>query len=103
MNFQLFCIFALFMLNITIHSLVENSHIQVPDFRYTKTICIPGYKYWSNGVNDLLYSDPSASPYIESQECWIWRNNTSFSQPYLPYEIIVFLDIFVFMVGLFFV
>jgi len=103
MNFKLFCIFALFILNITIHGLVENSHIQIRDFRYTKTTCTPGYKYWSNGVNDLVYSDASASPYIESRECWIWRNNISFSQPYLPYKIIVFLDIFVFVVGLFFV
>jgi hypothetical protein len=103
MNFRLFCILALFMVNITIHGLVENSHIQIRDFRYTKTTCSPGYNYWSNSVNDLRYADISASPYIESRVCWVWRNNISFSQPYLPYEIIVFLDIFVFMVGLFFV
>jgi len=101
MNFQLFCIFALFMLNITIHSLVENSHVQIRDFRYTKTICIPGYNYWSNGVNYLRYVDFSVSPYIENRVCWVSKNNISFSQPYLPYEIIVFLDIFIFVVGLF--
>jgi len=103
MNFRLFCIFALFILNITIHGFVENSHIKIRDFRYTKTICTAGYNYWSNEVNDLRYADISASPYIESQGCWVFRNNISFSQPHLPYEIIVFLDIFVFMVGLFFV
>ena len=103
MNFRLFCIFALFMLNITIHGFVENSHIQIRDFRYTKTICMPGYNYWSNGVNYLRYADISASPYIESRECWVSRNNISFRQPYLPYEFIVFLDIFVFMIGLFFI
>jgi len=103
MNFRLFCIFALFMLNITIHSIVENSHIQIQDFRYTKTICMPGYNYWSNGVNYLRYLDVNASPYIENRVCWVSRNNISFSQPHLPYEIIVFMDIFVFMVGLFFI
>ena len=103
MNFKLFCIFALFILNITIHGLVENSHIQIRDFRYTKTICMPGYNYWSNEVNDLRYADISTSPYIENQGCWVSRNNISFSQPYLPYEIIVFLDIFIFVVGLFFI
>lgn len=103
MNFRLFCIFALFMLNITIHGLVENSHIQVPDFRYTKTTCTAGYNYWSNEVNDLRYVDVTVSPYMESRICWVFNNYVRFSQPYLPYEIIVFLDIFVFVVGLFFI
>lgn len=103
MNFRLFCILALFIVNISIHSFVENSHIKIRDFRYIKTICMPGYNYWSNGMNDLRYLDVSASPYIENRVCWVSRNNIRFSQPYLPYEIIVFMDIFVFMVGLFFV
>ena len=103
MNFRLFCILALFMMNITIHGLVENSHIQIQDFRYTKTICMPGYNYWSNGVNYLRYLDVNASPYIENRVCWVSRNNISFRQPYLPYEFVVFLDIFVFVVGLFFI
>lgn len=103
MNFRLFCIFALFILNITIHGLVENSHIQIRDFRYTKTMCTPGYNYWSNSVNDLRYADMTAYPNRQSRICWVSRNNISFSQPYLPYEIIVFMDIFVFMVGLFFI
>jgi hypothetical protein len=84
------------MLNITIHGLVENSHIQVPDFRYTKTTC-------TNGVIDLRYVDATVSPYMESRICWVFNNDILFSQPYLPYEIIVFLDIFVFVVGLFFI
>jgi hypothetical protein len=94
MNFQLFCIFALFMLNITIHGLVENSRIQIPDFRYTQTIC-------TDGVIDLRYVDFTVDPYINNRVCWVFNNNIHFSQPYLPYEIIVFLDIFIFVVGLF--
>ncbi len=66
-------------------------------------MCMPGYNYWSNGVNDLRYADVRAYPDIQSRICWVSRNNISFSQPYLPYEIIVFLDIFVFVVGLFFI
>lgn len=102
MKFQLFCIFALFILNITIHSLVENSHVEVPDFRYSKTMCTPGYNYWSNEVNDVHYIDVTVSPYMDSKICWVFRDNIHFRQPYLPYEFMVFLDIFVFMVGLFF-
>jgi len=90
------------MLNITIHGLVENSNVQVPDFRWTKTICTPGYGYWSNYVNNVQYADVTVAPYIESRICWVFKNNISFSQPLLPYETLVFLDIFVFMVGLFF-
>lgn len=96
MNFKLFCIFGLFILNITIHSFVENSHIQIPDFRYTKTMC-------TNGVNDLRYTDIIVVPNIDHRICWVSHNDVRFSQPYLPYEIIVFLDIFIFMVGLFFI
>ena len=94
MNFRIFCIFSLFLLNIFIHSFVENSNIKVPDFRYIKTTCMAGYNSWSNGVN--------ASPYLQSKNCWIFQNNILFSQPYLPYEFIVFLDIFIFSIGFFF-
>ena len=93
MNFRLFCIFSLFIVNIIIHSFVEKSNIKVPDFRYTKTTCIAGYNSWSN-------ADINASPYLESKNCWVFQNNIQFSQPYLPYEFIVFLDIFVFSIGL---
>jgi hypothetical protein len=95
MNFRIFCIFSLFLLNIFIHGLVENSNIQVPDFRYTKTTCMAG-------VNDLRYSDINVSPYMQSKYCWIFQNNIQFSQPYLPYKYIVFLDIFIFSIGFFF-
>jgi hypothetical protein len=86
MNFKLFCIFSLFIYNIILHSLVENSHIKVPDFRWMKTTCITG--------------DAFTSPYMKSKNCWVFQNNIQFSQPYLPYEFIVFLDIFVFFIGL---
>ena len=87
MNFRIFCIFMLFMINITIHSLIEKSNCEVPDFRYIKTIC-------TNGVYDFGH--------IEKRICWVFHSDVRFSQPYLPYEIMVFLDIFIFIVGLFF-
>jgi len=96
MNFRLLCILSLFILNITIHSLVENSHIQVPDFRYTKTMC-------TNGIIDLRYIDSTVDHQVDHRICWVFNNHVNFSQPYLPYEIIVLIDIFVFVVGLFFV
>ena len=86
MNFKLFCIYSLFIYNIILHSLVENSNIKVPDFRWMKTTCIAG--------------EVNAFPYMKSKNCWIFQNNIQFSQPYLPYEFIVFLDIFVFSIGL---
>jgi len=86
MNFKLFCIYSLFIYNIILHSLVENSNIKVPDFRWMKTTCIAG--------------DVNASLYMKSKNCWVFQNNIQFSQPYLPYEFIVFLDIFVFSIGL---
>lgn len=82
------------MVNITIHGFVENPHVQIPDFRYTKTTC-------TDGVIDLRYVDFTVDPYIDHRICWVFNNEISFSKPYLPYEIIVFLDIFVFVVGLF--
>jgi len=103
MKFEIFCIFSLFLFNITIHGLVENSHIQIPDFRYTKTTCMPGYNYWSNDINNIRYLDIKASPYGENRICWVSRNDICFRQPYLPYKIILFLDIFVFLVGLLFI
>jgi len=96
MNFRLLYILSLFILNITIHSLVENSHIQVPDFRYTKTMC-------TNGMIDLRYIDSTVDHQVDHRICWVFNNHVNFSQPYLPYEIIVLMDIFVFVVGLFFV
>jgi hypothetical protein len=78
-----------------IHGLVENSNIEVPDFRYKKTTCIAGYNSWSN-------ADINASPYLESKNCWVFQNNIRFSQPYLPYEFMVFLDIFIFSIEFFF-
>ncbi len=103
MKFEIFCIFALFLFNITIHGLVENSHIQIPDFRYTKTTCMPSYNYWSNDINNIRYLDINASPYSENRICWVSRNDVCFRQPYLPYKIILLLDISVFVVGLFFI
>jgi len=102
MNLKLFCIFSLFIFNMIIHGFVEKSNIQVPDFRYTKTTCTPGYNSWSNEVNDLRFLDVNASPYMQSKKCWIFQNNIRFSQPYLPYEFMVFLDIFIFSIGFFF-
>ncbi len=96
MNFRLFCILSLFIVNITIHSLVENSHIKIPDFRYTKTMC-------TNGMIDLQYVDSTVDHQVDHRICWVFNNHVNFSQPYLPFEIIVFMDIFVFMVGLFFI
>jgi hypothetical protein len=84
------------MVNITIHGFVENPHVQIPDFRYTKTIC-------TNGIVDLRYIDSTVIPHVDHRICWIFNNDVRFSQPYLPYEIIVFLDIFVFVVGLLFI
>lgn len=95
MNFRLFCILTLFIFNIIIHSFVENSNIKIPDFRYIKTTCMAGYNSWSNEVN--------ASPYIQSKNCWVYQNNIQFSQPYLPYEFMVFIDIFIFSIGFLFV
>jgi hypothetical protein len=102
MNFRLFCIFSLFIVNIIIHSFVEKSNNKVPDFRYTKTTCIAGYNSWSNGVNDLQYSDITASPYIKNKNCWVFHNNIQFSQPYLSYEFMIFLDILIFSIGFLF-
>jgi hypothetical protein len=96
MNLRLFCIFALFMVNITIHGLVENPHVQIPDFRYTRTIC-------TNGVIDLRYFYFTVDPHINHSVCWVFNNDVRFSKPYLPYEFVVFLDIFVFVVGIFFI
>ena len=96
MNFRLFCILSLFIVNITIHTLVEKSHIQVPDFRYTKTTC-------TNGMIDLRYVDSTVDHHVDHRICWVFNNHVNFSQPYLPFEIIIFMDIFVFMVGLFFI
>jgi hypothetical protein len=96
MSFKLFSIFVLFMVNITIHSFVENSHIKIPDFRYTKTMC-------TNELNNLQHVDVILVPNMDHMICWIFQNDVRFSKPYLPYEIIVFFDIFVFMVGLFFI
>jgi hypothetical protein len=93
MNFKLFCIYSLFIYNIILHSLVENSNIKIPDFRWIKTTCIAGYNSWS-------YGDVNASTYMKSKKCWVFQNNIQFSQPYLPYEFIVFLDVFVFSIGL---
>ena len=57
MKSKLFWIFSLYICNIIVHSLVENSNIKVPDFRWNKTTCTPGYNYWSNDLNDLIYPD----------------------------------------------
>jgi hypothetical protein len=102
MNFRLFCISSLFIFNIIIHSFVENSDIKVPDFRYIKTTCMAGYNSWSNEVNDLRYADANASPYMKSKICWVFQNKIQFSQPYLPYEFMVFIDIFIFSIGFLF-
>ena len=102
MNFKLFCIFSLFIYNIILHSLVENSNIKVPDFRWNKTTCTPGYNYWSNDLNDLIYPDVKISPYMESRVCWIFRNGVRFNQPFFPYELLIFLDIFIFSIGFLF-
>lgn len=61
-----------------------------------------GYNSWSNGVNNLLYADLNASPYLQNKDCWVFQNNIQFSQPYLPYEFIVSLDIFIFSIGFLF-
>lgn len=103
MNFRLSCILTLFIFNIIIHSFVENSHIKIPDFRYKKTTCMPGYNSWSNGMNDIRYVDVNASPYMQNKNCWVSQNNIKFSQPYLPYEFMVFIDIFIFSIGFLFV
>jgi len=102
MNYRLFCIFSLFFCNIVIHSLVEKTNVQVPDFRWTKTVCSPTYGYWMNNVNNARYYDIHASPYEASYRCWVFRDEISFVQPILPYEVLVFLDIFFFVVGLLF-
>jgi hypothetical protein len=102
MNFRLFSIFSLFIFNMIIHGFVEKSNIQVPDFRYMKTTCTPGYYSWSNEVNDLRFLDINASPYMESKKCWIYQNYIEFSQPYLPYEFMVYLDIFIFSISFLF-
>ena len=86
MNFRLSCILSLFIFNIIIHSFLENSHIQISDFRYTKTTCMPGYNYWSNNINNIRYLDIKASPYSETRICWVSRDDISFRQPYLPYK-----------------
>jgi len=101
MNFKLFCIISFFLLNIFIHSLVENPNIKVPDFRWIKTTCNPTYSYWSNELNNVRYHDIKVSPYMENRECWVFMNDIQFSKPYLPYEILVCMDIFVFSVELF--
>jgi hypothetical protein len=95
MNFRLLGILSLFIFNIIIHSFVENSNIKVPDFRYIKTTCMDGY-------NSCPNADINASPYLENKDCWVFQNNIQFSQPYLPYEFIVFMDIFVFSIGFLF-
>jgi hypothetical protein len=95
MNFRLFGILSLFIFNIIIHSFVENSNIKVPDFRYIKTTCMAGY-------NSCPNEDINASPYLQNKDCWVFQNNIQFSQPYLPYEFIVFMDIFVFSIGFLF-
>ena len=102
MNFRLFCIFSLFIFNVIIHNLVEKSNVKVPDFRWMKTICTPGYGFWSNDLNNARYYDTRVAPYMQNMICWVYHNEIRFSQPFLPYEILVFLDIFVFVVGLFF-
>lgn len=91
MNFRLFCIFI-------IHTFVENLNAKIPDLRYTKTTCVAGYNSWSNGVNDLLYPDITASPYLKNKNCWVYQNYIQFEQPYLSYEFIVFLAIFIFSI-----
>jgi len=82
--------------------LVEKSNPKIPDFRYTKTKCTSGYNYWLNNVNDLRYTYVTMAFHVESRVCWIFHNDVRFSQPYLPYGIMIFLDIFIFIVGLFF-
>jgi hypothetical protein len=103
MNFRLFCILSLFIFNIIIHTCVEKSNTKIPDFRYTKTTCIGGYNSWSNGINDFQYSDINASPYLKNKNCWVYQNYIQFEQPYLSYEFIVFLDIFIFSIGYLFI
>jgi hypothetical protein len=94
MNYRLFCILSIFILNTIIHSIVEKSNIQIPDFRYKKTTCMSEYNSLSNQLN--------ASPYMKNKNCWIFQNNIEFSQPYLSYEFLVFLDIFIFSIGFLF-
>ena len=38
-----------------------------------------GYNSWSNGVNDIRYVDVNASPYMQSKNCWVFKNNIQFS------------------------
>jgi|688.fasta_scaffold709896_3 hypothetical protein len=68
MNIRLYCIFFLFILNIIIHTFVEKSNTKVPDFRYTKTICTPGYKNW---LHQSEKKDIMVVHYFESRTCWI--------------------------------
>ena len=100
MSSSLFCILSLFFLNITIHCLVEKSNIKVPDFRWIKTNCNPSYYYWSNELNDVKYHDINVYPYMKNRECWVYHNEIQFNKPYLPYEILVCIDIFVFSIEL---
>lgn len=101
-NFRMFCITLLFFCNIIIHAFVEKTNVKLPDFRWTKTMCIPTYGYWMTEVNNARYYDIFASPYFRDHVCWVYRDQISFVQPILPYEILVFLDIFIFVFGLIF-
>ena len=101
-QYKLYGIFILFFFNIIIHSLVEKSDIKIPDFRWTKTICSPTYGYWMNYVNEEKYYDKYISPYTPYRICWVLQNQISFNQPIIPYEIFVYLDIIIFIIGLLF-
>lgn len=97
----MFFIFMLFIFNITIHSLVENSNVKVPDFRWAKTRCIPSYSYWINNFNNAKLYDMSVNPYGSDVECWVLHNDISFVQPFLSNDFLLLADILLFMISMY--
>lgn len=91
----------LFICNITIHSLIEKTDVQVPDFRWTKTRCIPSYGYWINNLNNAKLYDISANPYGSDVECWVLHNDILFVQPFLPNDVLLLADVLLFMISIY--
>ena len=97
-SFKLFIYYVTFLFEIIFLSILEtyeNHKLNIPDFRWKETTCIPSYGKWTNLVNDAVLYDMKVSPYNQNISCWVKDINIEFIQPYIS-NIIIF-EIFFFL------